>query len=409
MSNLESSVLGLELDPGDHRALGQRLGLFHFQDAAPGMVFWHPRGFAMVRALEEAVRRQLALHQYREVRTPQVLRRPVWEASGHWEHFSDGMMRIADPGGVEAALKPVSCPGHAQIVGRRAPSWRELPIRLAEFGVVHRDEPSGTLHGLLRLRQFTQDDGHLFCADEHVVPEIERFARSVAPFYRALGFPDVRVVLSTRPKIRAGDDASWDRAEAWLARAAAVAELQVALAPGGGAFYGPKLEFVLRDRLGRDWQCGTLQVDLVMPARFDLRYAARSGERPHVVMLHRALLGSVERFLGVVLEQHGAELPAWLAPDQVAVLPVEPAQREEALALAAALRSAGLRVVVDDDDENLGPRIARSRVRADPFAVIVGARDLAAGVVTVRSRSDEGPVPRDQVVDRLARACTPPV
>lgn len=363
----------------DHRAIGQRLDLFHFQDEAPGMAFWHPRGLALVGVLEAAVRAQLRAQGYDEVRTPQVLRRPIWEASGHWAHFAEGMLRVED-----GALKPVSCPGHVQIVQRRVLSWRDLPIRLAEFGVVHRAEPSGSLFGLLRLRQFTQDDGHVFCAPEQAAAEIERFCRSVGPFYRSFGFDAPEVALSTRPADRFGDDAAWDRAEAALADAARAAGLAVVHQPGAGAFYGPKLEFALRDRRGRAWQCGTIQVDLFMPQRFDVRYTAPSGERRHVWMLHRALLGSVERFLGVLLEHHAAALPDWLAPEQVRVLPVSPDQQGYAEAFCEAL--VGVRARVVGGDGSLGARIADAHAAAVPYVVIVGPREVASWTVSIRAR-----------------------
>jgi threonyl-tRNA synthetase len=390
------------MEPDDHRQLAQRLHLLHFQDEAPGMVFWHPRGWVLYRLLEDAVRAQLAAHGYREVRTPQVLRRPIWETSGHWQHYAEGMLRIEDQA-VEAALKPVSCPGHVQILKRRVLSWRDLPIRLAEFGLVHRDEPSGTLHGLLRLRQFTQDDGHIFCADAQVVPEIERFCRSVGPFYRAFGFGDLEVALSTRPEDRAGDDALWDQAERWLAEGAAAASLEPSIHPGEGAFYGPKLEFVLKDRLGRSWQCATIQLDLVMPRRFDLRYADPSGGRPHVVMLHRALYGSLERFLGVLLDHHGAALPPWLAPDQVRVVPVGPEQHEAAAAFAAEL--ADLRVDLDDRPESLSRRVAEAHEAGIPFLVVLGAREVASGTVALRSRSGQQVLARLDAIVQLRSAC----
>ncbi|HEY5936458.1 MAG TPA: aminoacyl--tRNA ligase-related protein, partial [Kofleriaceae bacterium] len=310
-----------ELPSDDHRALGARLDLYHLQDEAPGMVFWHPRGFTLYRLLEQAARDHVLAAGYREVRTPQLLRRPVWEQSGHWGEFHDAMFATGADGS-EAALKPVSCPGHIQLVKRMAPSWRDLPIRIAEFGLVHRDEASSALHGLLRLRQFTQDDGHIFCAEHQVAEEVARFCRELPAFYRAFGFSEVSVTLSLRPENRLGDDAWWDRAEAELGKVVADCGLACDVQPAGGAIYGPKLEFVLRDRRGRPWQCGTIQLDFVMPQRFDVRYVDASGERRHVVMLHRALYGSIERFLGILLEQHGAALPGWLAPEQVAIVPL---------------------------------------------------------------------------------------
>jgi threonyl-tRNA synthetase len=405
----------LDLDPAlDHRNLGSKLDLFHFQDEAPGMVFWHPRGFALYRLLEEAARRAVDAAGYREVRTPQVLRRAIWEASGHWQHFRDGMFRLEGEGvrqGAEAALKPVSCPGHVQIARRAAPSFRDLPMRLAEFGLVHRDEPSGTLHGLLRLRQFTQDDGHVFCSEAQAEDEVERFCRSVAPFYRAFGFERLSVVLSLRPDDRAGDDALWDHAEAALAAVVGRLGVPHEVQPKGGAFYGPKLEFVLHDRLGRAWQCGTIQFDLVMPRRFDLRYVDSGGERRHVVMLHRALFGSLERFLGMLLEHHGGALPAWLAPEQIAVLPVAPEHAAWGEQVGARLRAAGLRAKVVAPSESLGRRIAASHEGAIPFAAIVGAREVAAGGLTLRARGGGGAqraLALEEAVAELAAQCAAP-
>lgn len=393
-----------ELDPDDHRALATRLDLLHFQDEAPGMAFWHPRGFALYRLLEDEARRHVAAAGYREVRGPQILRRPIWQASGHWDHFRGNMFTFGD-GGEEAGLKPVSCPGHIQIVRRAAPSWRDLPFRVAEMGLVHRDEPGGTLHGLMRLRQFTQDDGHAFCAEDQIVDEVARFCRELPAFYRRFGFERVDVVMSTRPAERAGDDAAWDRAEAALAAALRAADVPHAIAPGGGAFYGPKLEFMLRDRRGRPWQCGTIQVDLVMPRAFDLRYVDADGERRHPAMLHRALYGSLERFLGLLLERHGAALPAWLAPEQVAVLPVAPEQAVRARAIADRLAAAGLRARVDGADATLARRIALAHHDGVPLCAIVGARDEATGAVTLRDREGQVTLGLDAAIADAARRC----
>ncbi|HWU91400.1 MAG TPA: threonine--tRNA ligase, partial [Kofleriaceae bacterium] len=362
------------LPDDDHRALAGRLDLLHFQDEAPGMVFWHPRGWVLYRLLEESVRAHVRAAGYREVRTPQVLRRPVWERSGHWASFQ-GAMFVLGAGADEAALKPVSCPGHIQIVRRMAPSWRDLPIRIAELGLVHRDEASGTLHGLMRLRQFTQDDGHIFCAPDDVAPEVDRFLRDLLAFYRRFDLGDVTVALSLRPAARLGDDASWDRAERALAEAVERLGLPCELQPGAGAIYGPKLELVLRDRRGRPWQCGTIQIDFVMPQRFDLRYVDAGGERRHVAILHRALFGSLERFLGILLERHGAELPAWLAPEQIAVIPVGAAHGERAAAVCRELEAAGLRARVDGDPATLAKRVLRAHHDGVPFVVVIGDRE----------------------------------
>jgi len=383
------------LPPDDHRALAARLDLYHLQDDAPGMVFWHPRGFTLYRLLEDAARGHVLAAGYREVRTPQLLRRPVWESSGHWGEFRDAMF-VTGSAADEAALKPVSCPGHIQLVKRMAPSWRDLPIRIAEFGLVHRDESSSALHGLMRLRQFTQDDGHVFCAEHQVGDEVARFCRELPAFYRRFGFDDVSVALSLRPANRLGDDAWWDRAEGELARVVAELGLRCEIQPGAGAIYGPKLEFVLRDRRNRPWQCGTIQLDFVMPQRFDVRYVDAGGERRHVVMLHRALFGSIERFLGILLEQHGAALPAWLAPDQIAIVPVGEPHHARAEELRAQL--SGLRVRVDRDGETVARRIAIAHRDGVPFVIVIGDRELAAGTLSVRARDRQWTAPAAEAI-----------
>lgn len=395
------------LDHDDHRAIGPRLGLFHLQDEAPGMVFWHPKGLVLVRALEEAARRRCRADGYLEVRTPQLIRQPIWERSGHWDHFQAGMFVVGDEG-LAAALKPVSCPGHIQIAQRGALSYRDLPLRLCEFGLCHRNEPSGTLHGLFRLRQFTQDDGHVFCADDQVLAEIVRFCRGAASFYRAFGFDIVGVALSTRPPQRAGDDAVWDRAEALLAEGARAAELEPIVQPGEGAFYGPKLEFSLRDRLGRAWQCGTIQLDFVLPERFGLHYIDDAGQRRRPAMLHRAIYGSLERFLAIVLEQHGGALPPWLAPVQIVVAPVGPAQRDAAVAAVAELQAAGLRAELDDRNETLARRVAEAHAQAIPYLAVLGAREVASEQLALRLRDEQRVLPRAQAIAELVRACAPP-
>ncbi|MEZ4382606.1 MAG: threonine--tRNA ligase [Nannocystaceae bacterium] len=396
------------LDPDDHRSLGRRLDLFHFREHAPGMVFWHPDGFDLHRRLQGAARAMLRAQGYREVATPQLLRAPVWEASGHWSHFAGGMIKVAGDG-PPAALKPVSCPGHLYIFDRRAPSYRDLPLRLAEFGVVHRDEPSGTLHGLLRLRQFTQDDGHILCErPSQAEAEIERFCAALPRFYRAFGFADVEVALATRPADRIGDDALWDRSEAALARALDAIGQPYAVHPGDGAFYGPKIEFTLIDRAGRPWQCGTIQFDFHMPRAFNVRYVDRDGARQLPVMLHRALFGSVERFLGILLEHHRGRLPAWLAPTQVAVLPLSiEGQGAAAEALAAELAAAGLRARVDDDG-SLARRIRRCHDDGVPLQLILGKRELAAGSVTLRDADGQRSLPRDAILAALGELCRAP-
>jgi threonyl-tRNA synthetase len=397
------------LDEHDHRNIGRRLDLFHLQEEAPGMVFWHPRGYQVFRLVEEAVRRQMAAQGFREVRTPQILRQSIWETSGHWQHFAADMFVFADEDRA-AAAKPVSCPGHLQIVERLSPSYRDLPLRLGELGLVHRNEASGTLHGLFRLRQFTQDDGHIFCEEEQIEDEVARFCASLQGFYAAFGFADVAVGFSTRPPLRAGSDATWDRAEAMLRAAAERAGLAPVEQPGQGAFYGPKLEFVLRDRLDRAWQCGTIQLDLVLPERFGVRYVDASGARRPPAMLHRATLGSLERFLGIVLEHHEGALPPWLAPDQAVVAPVTDAQRAYAERVVAALRAAGVRAAIDARGETLARKVLDAHAEGVPFFLVTGGREVDRGAITLRDRQGgRRELPLDAAVAELARACAPPI
>lgn len=390
----------------DHREIGRRLDLFHFQEEAAGMVFWHPRGYRTLRALEALIRRHAEADGFDEVRTPQLLRRPIWEASGHWQHFRQNMF-VLD--GDELAVKPVSCPGHLEILRRRAPSYRDLPLRYSELGLVHRDEPSGTLHGLFRLRQFTQDDGHVFCDPDQVEPEVARFCTSLLKLYAALGFEGVEVSFASRPDERAGTDEVWDRAEGILQLAAARAGLAPLHAPKAGAFYGPKLEFSLPDRLRRRWQCGTIQLDLVLPERFDVAYVDAAGVRQRPLMLHRATLGSLERFLGVVLEQHDGRLPAWLAPDQLAVLPVDAEQHDYAREVEAELKQVGLRTVSDFGRETLARRVALAHESAIPFVAVVGRRELATRSLSLRHAGQQSVLTLANAGVELAKACRPPL
>jgi threonyl-tRNA synthetase len=373
------------LEPDDHRRLAQRLDLLHFDDDAPGMAFWHPRGYVLYRLLEDAARRNFLADGYQEVRTPQILRRPIWQTSGHWEHFAGGMFRLDDES-CPAAIKPVSCPGHIGVARQLIASRRDLPLRLAELGLCHRDEPGGTLHGMLRLRQFTQDDGHVFCAEDQVDGELERFCRSVAPFYARFGMGEVKVALSGRPVERAGDDALWDRAERMLAGVLDRLGIPYTLQPGAGAFYGPKIEWALADRQGRSWQCGTIQVDLVMPRRFGLAFTEGGGDKQPLVILHRALYGSLERFLALLLEQHRGALPPWLAPVQVAVLPVGAAHHGWSAAVSDRLSRVGLRAMIDGRNESLARRIASAHGAGIPFLAVIGDREVAAGGLALRAR-----------------------
>jgi threonyl-tRNA synthetase len=371
------------------------------------MVFWHPRGLTLYRVLCDAARRRCRAEGYSEVMTPQVLREPIWQRSGHWTHYRDDMFGF-DDGKESVALKPVSCPGHLEIVKRRSMSHRDLPLRIAEFGLVHRREPSGALHGLFRLRQFTQDDGHIFCQPEQLDDEVERFARGLRTFYHAFGFDIIDVKLSTRPVNRVGDDELWTRAESLLARAASCAGLAWSEQPGGGAFYGPKLEFNLQDAWGRLWQCGTIQLDLVLPDRFGVHYASSDGGRLVPMMLHRALFGSLERFMGVLLEQSAGRLAPWLAPEQVRVLPVGESQIAQATALMSELGAADVRAGVDTSPESLALRIYRAHADGVPFAVIIGNRELESGSATLRERGGENrTLPRAEVIALLRERCMP--
>lgn len=392
----------------DHRVIGQRQDLFHFSPHAAGMVFWHPRGWALYRALEEAVRARLAAEGYLEVRSPQLVRSPVWERSGHWQHFREGLFVVRDESGVDAALKPVSCPGHLELAAHRSLSYRDLPLRYSEMGLVHRAEPSGSLHGLFRLRQFSQDDGHVLLPEERVPEEVAGFVGSLLAFYQEVGFEDVRVAFSSRPEERAGSDEQWDRAEARLREAADLAGLSPIEQPGEGAFYGPKLEFILSDRHGRSWQCGSIQLDLVLPERFGVHYADAEGKRRHPAMLHRAMLGSLERFLGILLEHHEGRLPAWLAPEQAVIIPVSGAASGYAAEVAAAAREAGLRVRVDDRAESLGRRVRDALQLAVPFVIAVGERERERREVSLRRRGGSAAVPLDAALSQLAVECARP-
>jgi len=397
------------LEQSDHRVIGQELDLFHLQEEAPGMVFWHPRGFATYRALESAIRNWTLAQGFEEVRTPELLRSAIWEQSGHWQNFRQHMFAFSDEG-KSAAMKPVNCPGHAQIVKKRVLSYRDLPLRLSEFGVVHRDEASGVLHGLMRLRQFTQDDGHVFLPESEVEREVAVFCSSLHEFYRALGFDRIVVGFATRPAERAGSDEAWDRAERALENAARRAGLHPILKPGEGAFYGPKLEFELGDRHGRRWQCGTIQLDFVLPERFELTYDDESGGRSRPAMLHRAMVGSLERFLGILLEHHEGRLPAWLAPEQVRILPVHPQQRGYAEDVAARLRDHGLRAGVDASHETLARRVAEAHAQHVSLLWVVGAREANEGSVSERAYAgSQRVVPLISALEAAVRTCAPPL
>jgi len=373
------------MDHHDHRLLGPRLGLFHQQEDAPGTVFWHPRGVTLCRLIEDCIRQRMQRSGFREIRTPQLLARSLWERSGHWSKYHDNMFTFAD-GERAFALKPMNCPGHVQMFRQQVRSYRDLPLRFSEFGACHRYEASGALHGLMRARAFTQDDAHVFCLPQHVDAEVARFCTLLREVYARFGFGEFIVGFATRPARREGSDAVWDQAEAMLATAARAAGLELRQQPGDGAFYGPKLEFILQDRDGREWQCGTIQLDLVLPERLDAEVMTACGERVRPVMLHQAVLGSIERFTAVLLEHHRAALPLWLAPEQIVVSPITAEQQHYARSVAAAFEAGGLRCAVDNADATLARRIVAAHDQGIPIFAAVGAKEVAAGTVSLRER-----------------------
>jgi len=373
-----------EAEKRDHRKLGKQLGLFHLQEEAAGSVFWHAKGWILYREIEAYVRRRLDAAGYSEVKTPQLVDRSLWEASGHWEKFGENMFTAQSEDERTLALKPMNCPCHVQIFRQGIKSYRDLPLRMAEFGSCHRNEPSGALHGIMRVRAFTQDDAHIFCTENQITEESVKFCALLQSIYADFGFHDVRVKFSDRPEVRAGDDATWDRAEAALTDATHAAGLDTVLNPGEGAFYGPKLEFVLRDAIGRDWQCGTLQVDFVLPERLDAEYVGEDGNRHRPVMLHRAILGSMERWIGILIEQYAGRMPAWLAPVQIVVASITDSANAYAREVAAAAAAAGLRVETDLRNEKISYKVREHSVMKVPFILAVGGREAEAGTVALR-------------------------
>ena len=363
-----------EAEKRDHRKLGRQLDLFHLQEEAAGSVFWHAKGWVLYREIEAYVRRRLDAAGYSEVKTPQLVDRSLWEASGHWEKFGENMFTAQSEDERTLALKPMNCPCHVQIFRQGIKSYRDLPLRMAEFGSCHRNEPSGALHGIMRVRAFTQDDAHIFCTEEQITAESVKFCSLLQSIYADFGFHEVRVKFSDRPEVRAGDDATWDRAEAALTDATKAAKLDTILNPGEGAFYGPKLEFVLRDAIGRDWQCGTLQVDFVLPNRLDAEYVGEDGNRHRPVMLHRAILGSMERWIGILIEQYAGRMPAWLAPVQIVVASITDQANDYAREVAAAAADLGLRVETDLRNEKISYKVREHSVMKVPFILAVGGR-----------------------------------
>ncbi len=398
-----------EAEKRDHRRLGREMDLFHFQEEAPGSAFWHPRGWTLWRVIEDYMRRQLERHGYIEVKTPQLLDRSLWERSGHWDKFRDNMFTLEYENRA-FAIKPMNCPGHVQIFNTRLRSYRELPLRMAEFGSCHRKEPSGALHGLMRVRAFTQDDAHIFCTPGQIAEETAAFCDLLRRVYRDFGFEDVHIKFADRPAVRAGDDAVWDQAEEALWRAVRETGLEVTLNPGEGAFYGPKLEFVLKDAIGRDWQCGTLQVDFVLPERLDASYVGPDGAKHRPVMLHRAILGSFERFIGVLLEHYAGRLPLWLAPVQVVVATITNDADAYAREVAARLRGAGLRVELDLRPDKISYKVREHSLAKVPVILAVGRREVEERSVALRRLGEKGQrtLALEAAVGALVAEATPP-
>ena len=369
----------------DHRKIGKALDLYHMQEEAPGMVFWHNDGWTIFRELETFVRTKLKEYDYQEVKGPFMMDRVLWERTGHWQNYAD-LMFTTQSENREYAIKPMNCPGHVQIFNQGLKSYRDLPIRMAEFGSCHRNEPSGSLHGLMRVRGFTQDDAHIFCTEDQIESEVTSCIRMVYDIYSTFGFTNIAVKLSTRPENRIGSDEMWDRAEAGLAAALAHNGLEYEIQEGEGAFYGPKIEFALRDCLGREWQCGTVQLDFALPGRLDASYVAEDNSRRTPVMIHRAILGSIERFIGIITEEYAGFFPAWLAPTQAVVMNITDSQADYVQQVVKTLSDAGLRVKADLRNEKVGFKIREHTLRRVPYMLVCGDKEIAEGKIAVRTR-----------------------
>jgi threonyl-tRNA synthetase len=377
-----------EAEKRDHRKLAKQLDLLHLQDEAPGMVFWHPKGWIVWQQIEQYMRQKFVEYGYQEVRTPAVMDRSLWEKSGHWDNYRDNMFTTASENR-DYAVKPMNCPGHVQIFNSGLHSYRDLPLRLAEFGSCHRNEPSGALHGIMRVRGFTQDDAHIFCTEDQIEQEVADFIVMLQRTYADFGFNDVLVKLSTRPEKRVGSDDSWDKAEAALAAALDKNRLVYDLQPGEGAFYGPKIEFTLKDSLGRLWQCGTIQLDFNLPVRLGAEFVDEDNSRKAPVMLHRAILGSMERFIGILIEHHAGNFPLWLAPVQVMVMNISENQADYAEKVTQALRKAGIRAVSDLSNNKINYKIREHSLQKLPYQVVVGDKEMEANLVSVRARGNQ--------------------
>ena len=391
-----------EAEKRDHRKLARQLDLLHMQDEAPGMVFWHPKGWIVWQQIEQYMRQKFVEYGYQEVRTPAMMDRSMWEKSGHWENYHENMFTTASENR-DYAVKPMNCPGHVQIFNSGLHSYRDLPLRLAEFGSCHRNEPSGALHGIMRVRGFTQDDAHIFCTEDQIEQEVADFIVMLQKVYADFGFNDVLVKLSTRPEKRVGSDESWDKAEAALAAALDKNGLAYDLQPGEGAFYGPKIEFTLKDTLGRLWQCGTIQLDFNLPVRLGAEFVDEDNSRKPPVMLHRAILGSMERFIGILIEHHAGNFPLWLAPVQVMVMNISERQADYAQKVTRALREAGIRAVSDLSNNKITYKIREHSLQKLPYLVVVGDKEMETGAVSVRARGNQdlGQFGLDDLMARL--------
>lgn len=391
-----------EAEKRDHRKLGKQLDYFHMQDEAPGMVFWHPRGWSLWQEVEQYMRNMFREYGYQEVKTPTIMDRSLWEKSGHWENYRENMFTTASENR-DYAVKPMNCPGHVQIFNSALHSYRDLPLRLAEFGSCHRNEPSGALHGLMRVRGFTQDDAHIFCTEEQIEAEVADFIQMLYRAYKDFGFNDVLVKLSLRPEKRVGSDETWDKAEAALEAALKKNNLEYEIQPGEGAFYGPKIEFTLKDSLGRLWQCGTIQLDFNLPERLGAEYVAEDNSRKIPVMLHRAIVGSMERFIGILIEHYAGAMPAWLSPVHAMVLNISDAQAEYVSKVVEELNKSGLRAESDLRNEKITYKIREHSLQRLPYLLVVGDREMQSGQVAVRTRKGEdlGSMPVQAFIERL--------
>ena len=391
-----------EAEKRDHRRLGRQLDLFHLQDEAPGMIFWHPKGWTVWQQVEQYMRRVYQDNGYQEVKCPQILDRTLWEKSGHWANYKDNMF-TTESEKHDYAIKPMNCPGHIQVFNTGLRSYRDLPLRYGEFGACHRNEPSGALHGIMRVRGFTQDDGHIFCTEDQIQSEVTAFNALVRKVYADFGFKDIAVKLALRPEKRVGSDEVWDKAEVALREGLKASGLEWEELPGEGAFYGPKIEFHIKDAIGRSWQCGTIQVDFSMPQRLGAEYVGEDNGRHTPVMLHRAILGSLERFIGILIEHHAGQFPAWLAPVQAVVMNITDAQADFAAEVAQTLVSKGFRVEADLRNEKIGYKIREHTLGKVPYLLVVGDREREAGAVAVRARAGEdlGSMPIEAFAEHL--------